>query len=39
MTYARAVNILDAVRAGAQYPLYIINRALQATGDLGKDKC
>ena len=34
MNYYQAVNILDEVREGANYPVYIINKALELTGDL-----
>lgn len=37
MSYARACRILDAVKDGHPYPLHIINRALQLTGDLEEE--
>jgi hypothetical protein len=38
MTYKLAKRILDKVREGVQYPLQIINRALEVTGDLEQDQ-
>ena len=34
MTKEEANRILDKVRAGIHVPLYVINQALHATGDL-----
>ena len=36
MNYYQAMDILDEVRAGANYPLPIINKALELTGDLNE---
>jgi len=38
MTYRQAVNLLDAVKAGASVPESVITRALEATGDLLPDE-
>lgn len=37
MSYASACRILDALKDGYLYPLHIINRALQLTGDLEEE--
>lgn len=37
MTYAQAQNILDERRAGADFPLRIIDKALTITGDKRSD--
>jgi hypothetical protein len=34
MTHQQAMRILDRVREGVSFPITIINRALQLTGDL-----
>jgi hypothetical protein len=34
MSHELAVKILDKVREGVPYPIYIINKALELTGDL-----
>ena len=34
MNYFTAVQILDKVKEGKFYPLHIINRALELTGDI-----
>ena len=36
MNYYQASNILDEVREGANYPIHIINKALELTGDLNE---
>jgi hypothetical protein len=36
MTHADAMKILDRLKDGQAYPLYIINRALELTGDLNE---
>jgi hypothetical protein len=33
MNYYQANNLLDEVREGAKYPLQLINKALELTGD------
>lgn len=37
MNYYQAQNLLDEVRAGANYSIQTITRALQLTGDLSED--
>jgi len=34
LTYSSAVKVLDRVREGANYPLSIVTKALQLTGDI-----
>jgi hypothetical protein len=34
MSHADAMRLLDKVREGAPYPLHLINKALELTGDL-----
>ncbi len=34
MNYFEAMRLLDKVRDGVPYPLYLINKALELTGDL-----
>jgi hypothetical protein len=34
MSHELAVKILDKVREGVPYPIFIINKALELTGDL-----
>jgi hypothetical protein len=34
MSHSEAIKILDRVRDGVHYPLYLINKALELTGDL-----
>ena len=36
MNYHQANNLLDEVREGAKYPLHLINKALELTGDLNE---
>lgn len=37
MSYHRAMQILDAVRGGANYPAHIVDEALRLTGDLEEE--
>lgn len=34
MTYQKAMQILDKVREGVHYPAWVINKALELTGDI-----
>jgi len=34
MSHETAIKILDKVREGVSYPLHLINKALELTGDL-----
>lgn len=34
MNYFEAMKLLDKVREGVSYPLHLINKALELTGDL-----
>jgi hypothetical protein len=34
MTHHEAMKLLDRVREGVLYPLHLINKALELTGDL-----
>lgn len=34
MSHADAMRLLDKVREGIPYPLHLINKALELTGDL-----
>ena len=34
MSHYEAMKLLDKVREGASYPLHLINKALELTGDL-----
>ena len=34
MSHSDAMKLLDKVREGVSYPLHIINKALELTGDL-----
>jgi len=34
MSHADAHKLLDKVKEGTNYPLYLINKALELTGDL-----
>jgi hypothetical protein len=34
MSHADAMKLLDKVREGVSYPLHLINKALELTGDL-----
>jgi hypothetical protein len=34
MSHADAMKLLDKVREGVPFPLYLINQALELTGDL-----
>jgi hypothetical protein len=34
MNYFEAMRLLDKVKEGVPYPLYLINKALELTGDL-----
>ena len=34
MNYYQAMALLDKVREGVSYPLHLINKALELTGDL-----
>ena len=34
MNYYEAMKLLDKVREGVSYPLHLINKALELTGDL-----
>ena len=34
MSHADAMKLLDKVRDGVSYPLHLINKALELTGDL-----
>lgn len=34
MSHHDAMRLLDKVREGVPYPLYLINKALELTGDL-----
>jgi hypothetical protein len=34
MTYEKAMQILDKVREGVNYPAWVINKALELTGDI-----
>jgi hypothetical protein len=34
MNYYQAMKLLDKVREGVSYPLHLINKALELTGDL-----
>ena len=34
MSHADAMKLLDKVREGVPYPLHLINKALELTGDL-----
>jgi hypothetical protein len=34
MSHADAMKLLDKVREGVAYPLHLINKALELTGDL-----
>jgi len=34
MSHADAHKLLDKVKEGVNYPLYLINKALELTGDL-----
>lgn len=34
MTYEKAMQILDRVRDGVNYPIWVINKALELTGDI-----
>lgn len=34
MNYYEAMKLLDKVREGVSYPIHLINKALELTGDL-----
>ena len=36
MNYHQASNLLDEVREGANYPLHLINKALELMGDINE---
>ena len=36
VNYHQASNLLDEVREGANYPLYLINKALELMGDINE---
>ena len=38
MTYAQANRILDRTRVGWQFSEFVINRALELTGDIDPDR-